>query len=120
MDSTDYMRRWRKTENGKKASKRDLEDYHWKHSFYLAYVKDRGPCLHCGTEKDLALHHRLETHRSFIPARVGNRKISALLEEWSKCIVLCSSCHATFHTDYLGKVGRQQKRVKRTPIQIPK
>jgi len=56
-----------------------------------AWFSVNGPCKHCGSDKDLELHHvdrnQKESHSVF-SWRKEHREA-----ELSKCIVLCHECH---------------------------
>ena len=61
-----------------------------------------GGCEECGYRDNLAalcFHHVDESLKSFdLDLRaLSNRKMTAVMDEFSKCIVLCQNCHTEHH-----------------------
>ena len=61
-----------------------------------------GACAECGYAHNLAalhFHHRQAREKRFpLDGRnLSNRKLSDLLEEAQKCLLLCANCHAEAH-----------------------
>lgn len=59
-------------------------------------------CQHCGYDKNaaaLCFHHIDESTKSFgITAKeCASRTMEVLMEEVSKCILLCANCHMALH-----------------------
>jgi hypothetical protein len=55
-----------------------------------------GECMRCGYNKNLAalsFHHVDEKNHTLDMRSLSNRTMSAVLEEFEKCILLCSNCH---------------------------
>jgi predicted nucleic acid-binding Zn ribbon protein len=65
-----------------------------------------GRCSICGYHKNLAalvFHHTDSTAKDFkLDMRsLSNRKLEPVLEEISKCILVCANCHAELHNPHL-------------------
>lgn len=59
-----------------------------------------GKCQKCGYDKSmraLEFHHLDPTQKDFGISKHINRNLEQLKEEVSKCIILCSNCHAEEH-----------------------
>jgi len=58
----------------------------------------RTRCVLCGDERRYVLqfHHKDPLRKRFYPSQAGHSK-KRMLDEVSKCIVLCSNCHSEFH-----------------------
>lgn len=79
-----------------KRKKRQLDIYNW----YRKY-KSTLCCIECGEKHPACLnfHHKSKGEKSFSLGDVASRatSIKALLNEISKCEVLCINCHARRH-----------------------
>lgn len=67
-------------------------------------------CAKCGYNKcgaSLDFHHRNPEEKSFGIARRANTKLSTLMPEIEKCVVLCANCHREFH--YLNNLNKNFK-----------
>jgi predicted nucleic acid-binding Zn ribbon protein len=65
-----------------------------------------GRCSICGYHKNLAalvFHHSDSSKKDFkLDMRsLSNRKLAPVLEEISKCILVCANCHAELHNPRL-------------------
>ena len=65
-----------------------------------------GCCSECGYKKNIAalqFHHLHPQNKTFnIDARkLSNTRWSSILEEWKKCVLLCSNCHIELHNPRL-------------------
>ena len=65
-----------------------------------------GRCAICGYDKNLAalvFHHIDAEAKDFkLDMRsLSNRKLAPILDEISKCILLCANCHAEIHNPHL-------------------
>ena len=61
-----------------------------------------GACQHCGYNKcirALEFHHVDPTQKDFGISRTLTKSVAKLKEEVSKCILLCSNCHAEIHQE---------------------
>lgn len=64
--------------------------------------KSGGKCKECGYNKNMSalqFHHIDSNMKSFsLDARtLSNRNLDVILEEYSKCELLCSNCHSEHH-----------------------
>ncbi len=70
------------------------------HDWYREY-KSTLCCIKCGETHPACLqfHHRDRTEKKFALGEVGSRasSIKSLMQEISKCEVLCVNCHAKHH-----------------------
>ena len=77
----------------------------------IALIKEAGgKCQRCGYNKcmrALEFHHVDPSTKDFGISRQLNKDMSELREEVSKCILLCSNCHAEVH-DELFQQGYSQ------------
>ena len=67
----------------------------------LYFIKQRGgQCSKCGYATNLAalaFHHLHGKEFQLDVRSLSNRKLSPIINELSKCILLCSNCHAETH-----------------------
>jgi len=56
-----------------------------------------GCCVQCGDTKDLELHHKDPTQKSFTLARGSSFSDERWQEEIGKCELLCKGCHVDHH-----------------------
>lgn len=63
-----------------------------------------GKCSKCGYNKNysaLHFHHLKDKSFPLDSRNIGNRSMKSLLEELSKCELLCANCHAEEHNPEL-------------------
>lgn len=61
-----------------------------------------GKCQHCGYDKctrALEFHHLDPSQKDFGISKTLTKSVAKLKEEVSKCILLCSNCHAEIHQE---------------------
>lgn len=75
------------------ADKQKQLDYqnNWMKQRRLAWLKDHGPCVECGSDKDLEVDHIDRTKK--LTHRVWSWAIGRRDKELAKCQVLCHVCH---------------------------
>jgi len=74
-----------------------------------------GKCEECGYDRNyaaLSWHHLDPSRKSFeLDARsLSNRSHAAIMEEASKCKLLCANCHAEAHFPHFSKARPARKR----------
>lgn len=70
-----------------------------------------GKCERCGYDKcigSLHFHHTDPSNKSFDISGNHGRKISSLIEECKKCILICANCHGEEH--YNNQMYKQEYR----------
>jgi hypothetical protein len=73
----------------------------------IAIVRTAGACCaKCGYNKNLAalvFHHTDSAAKDFkLDMRsLSNRKLEPILNEISKCVLLCANCHSELHNPHL-------------------
>jgi hypothetical protein len=72
---------------------------------YLNYKKTLS-CNRCGIDdyRVLQFHHKNTDKEYNISSKIGQRKLSSLMKEISKCEVLCANCHFIEHYEKRSKV----------------
>lgn len=65
-----------------------------------------GQCTKCGYKKNLSglsFHHTESIEKDFkLDMRsLSNRKMSKVIQEFGKCILLCQNCHSELHNPEL-------------------
>lgn len=58
-----------------------------------------GKCSKCGSCENLQFHHIDETTKSFNIGKLMNYSKEKVLNELSKCVLLCKDCHHKLHMD---------------------
>lgn len=83
-------------------------------------------CQHCGESESvcLDLHHINPAQKDIHPSRLIGCKISSMVDEFSKCVVVCKNCHAKIHhnvitcpstkIDYVILLEKELKKIIRT------
>jgi hypothetical protein len=74
-----------------------------------------GKCNRCGWEGHLAayeFHHLDPKQKEFSLGSVSNKKWEIILNELSKCELLCSNCHRIEHSDHSETLVREAARYK--------
>ena len=82
------------------AEKRATHKWQTKKVSQYKEWKSKQSCLICSESEycTLDLHHIDPSKKDFaIGSMVFNRSWSSILEEISKCVVLCSNCHRKVH-----------------------
>ena len=91
---------YRKTEKGKKATKKAHKIFAFRSKKIMKGLKING-CAICGYDKcDAALefHHTNPEDKKFgVTLRSFSRTVKSIKEEINKCILLCSNCHKEIH-----------------------
>jgi hypothetical protein len=63
------------------------------HKHILLAVKSAERCTCCGGSEDLTFHHLDRSQKGFTICRKLHYDLPRLIEEVSKCIVICKKCH---------------------------
>lgn len=61
----------------------------------VSEIRDMFDCSWCHSHEELQWHH-IGT-KKFLLARCGSHSTERILDEVSKCIVLCKTCHVAYH-----------------------
>lgn len=89
-------------EKQKEMNKRNYEKYSQKRASIRALIFNDYPCLACGESRHgcLTFHHLDPEAKEY---NIGSqcRTWQTLLQEVSKCVVLCSNCHMLHHNSGL-------------------
>ena len=75
-----------------------------------AYNEFGSKCTVCGYDKcreALEWHHIDPSTKDITPAKVFSRSYDRILEELSKCVLLCANCHREEHVR-LRNIGKRQ------------
>lgn len=61
--------------------------------------KQKIKCAKCGeTDKSrLHFHHKIPSEKEFVIGKMRNYSLEKFQKEIDKCVVLCASCHSTYH-----------------------
>ncbi len=59
------------------------------------YISDLGPCIFCGTLKNIEIHHIDPTQKE--SHRIWSWREDRLKAELKQCIPMCHDCHKKFH-----------------------
>lgn len=75
------------------------KNYYANNIVELNKYKEKQKCQKCGETRFYLLdfHHKDPTQKNFGIAKHANTKLSTLMSEIDKCVVLCSNCHREFH-----------------------
>ena len=71
----------------------------------LVYVMG-GKCCLCGYSRcnaALEFHHKNPSEKDTGVSKIGNKRISVLLKEVEKCILVCSNCHKEIHSGLISE-----------------
>lgn len=70
------------------------------HSEYINEIKEKSGCVICGENRGICLefHHTDPKEKEFAIASRLHSNLDVLLEEISKCVVLCANCHRVVHS----------------------
>ena len=63
----------------------------WVQKRRIKWFKENGPCLFCGSEEHLELHH--VDPKTKISHKIFSWSKTKRLLELAKCIILCKKCH---------------------------
>ncbi len=84
----------RKRYLGKKRRKKCVE--------FISDLKKMSTCLLCGAGDDLTFHHRDQSaKKANVNYFVKRKSMGALINEISKCDIVCLDCHRYLHREYL-------------------
>ena len=61
------------------------------------WIKDHGPCAHCGSLRNLEVDHVDPSEKEFQPSALWSLKAVRRDAELQKCQVLCRTCHRKKH-----------------------
>lgn len=80
----------------------DRQRYHKRRAETFKYLGD--VCSECKSDKDLQVHHIDPNEKSFTLGATGwTRPWDKVVEELSKCKLLCADCHKSKHKTEHGK-----------------
>lgn len=85
--------------------------------------KSKQKCCKCGFSNPVALdfHHIKKSDKIFTIGNWAERKsINLIIEEISKCIVLCKNCHAIYHYNKLKEYDKNSKCIECGKLTINK
>ena len=80
------------------ATKEDQREYQrfWMKMRRVHYLKKYGPCLFCGSDKNLHIHHI--DHSKKNTRQIWSWTPERIEKELQGCKIICQKCHSTYHT----------------------
>ena len=121
-----------KLKKKKKLTKKEKQELYLRHRAYMkayqnrwlaerrmTWIKENGPCKHCGTWDNLEVDHINPAKKKYPAAKLWSRRKSFRDRELAKCQVLCKSCHLK-KSILESKVRNKKNNKKKTKTKLKK